>query len=227
MAIGNNISLKTIPLSSDQGWKEKSWQLEKKRAQAVNRGKVWLCLRIAGISIEHQLQWRKEALFVENAKALVTVWSCVRNRVVKWGFETEDWNIKRTCLVERTGYRNRGKSYPRSVFPHKNLTELSLSKLEVMVRARANEVCLAFSDVDSNDAVVHVPVVSSSFVPHEVNAVHTEYYLSQPAKGSSKDFSEHISLFIWIRHNRPPVSHRPDKLVCKPCLVGSFSVKSV
>ena len=82
---------------------------------------------------------------------------------------------------------NAGKSCLSSDCADRTLTEFGLSELEMMARAKAQDLG-PDSHVVSSDGMVRVPTVGSSGGPPDVGAVRTKYYPSQSAKTLLKDF---------------------------------------
>ena len=95
-------------------------------------------------------------------------------------------------MAFRSGIRkaNAGNSCLSSDGADKTLTEFGLSELEMMARAKAQELG-PDSHVMSRDGMVRVPMVGSSGGLPNSNAVRTKYYPSQSAKSLLKDFFEH------------------------------------
>ena len=95
-------------------------------------------------------------------------------------------------MTFRSGIRkaNAGKSCLSSDGADKTLTELGLSELEMMARAKAQELG-PDSLVVSSDGMVRVPTVGSSGGLPDANTVRTKYYPSHSAKSLMKDFFEH------------------------------------
>ena len=88
-------------------------------------------------------------------------------------FETEGGiDEESAALLGGTGKDSGGKLCPSSEYLEKTLTDWGLSQLEMMARAKADEVGPGF-DVRSSDGMVRVPFVDSSGVPPEVDAVGT------------------------------------------------------
>ena len=85
---------------------------------------------------------------------------------------------------------NAGKSCLSSDGADRTLTELGLPELEMMARAKAQELG-PDSHVVSSDGLVHVPTVGSSGWLPDASAVRTKYVPSQSAKSFLKDFFEH------------------------------------
>ena len=77
-----------------------------------------------------------------------------------------------------------------AVTADRTLTDFGLSELEMMARAKAQELGPG-SHVVSSDGMVRVPIVGSSGGPPDVGAVRTKYYPSQSAKSLLNDFFEH------------------------------------
>ena len=88
------------------------------------------------------------------------------------------------------GKANAGKSCLSSDGADRMLTEFGLSELEMIARAKAQELGPDFHLV-SSDGMVLVPTVGSSGRLPDANAVRTKYYPSQSAKSFLKDFFEH------------------------------------
>ena len=88
------------------------------------------------------------------------------------------------------GKANAGKSRLSSDGADRTLTEFGLSELEMMARAKAQELGPE-SHVVSRDGMVLVPTVGSSGRLSDANAMRTKYYLSQSAKSLLKHFFEH------------------------------------
>ena len=70
------------------------------------------------------------------------------------------------------------------------MTEFGLSELEMMARAKAQELG-PVSHVVSGDGMVRVPTVGSSGGLPDANAVRTKYYPSQSARSLLRVFFEH------------------------------------
>ena len=87
----------------------------------------------------------------------------------------------------------------------RTLTELRLSELELMARAKAQELG-PDSRVVSSDGVVRVPTVGSSGGLPDANAVQTMDYPSQSAKSLLKDFLSIIRPLVWMQHIRQQAS---------------------
>ena len=85
---------------------------------------------------------------------------------------------------------NAGKSCLSSDCGDRTLIEFGLLELEMMARAKAQELG-PDSHVVSSDGMVRVPTVGSSVGLTDVGAVRTKYYPSQSAKTLFKDFFEH------------------------------------
>ena len=85
---------------------------------------------------------------------------------------------------------NAGKSYLSSDCADRTLTEFGLSELEMMARAKAQELG-PDSRVVSSGGMVRVPPVGSSGGLPDFDAVRTKFYPSQSAKGLLKCFFEH------------------------------------
>ena len=83
-----------------------------------------------------------------------------------------------------------GKSCLSSDYTDRTLTEFGLSELEMLARAKAQDLG-PDSHVVSSDGMVRVPTVVSSGRLPDANAVRTKYYPSQSAKSLFKDFFEH------------------------------------
>ena len=88
-----------------------------------------------------------------------------------------------------TGRVNAGKSCLSSDYTDRTLTEFGLSELEMMARAKAQELG-PDSHVVSSDGMMRVPTVGSSGGLPDANAERTKYYPSQSAKSLLKDFFE-------------------------------------
>ena len=88
------------------------------------------------------------------------------------------------------GRVNAGKSCLSSDYADRTLTEFRLSELEMMARAKAQELGRN-SHVVSSDGMVRVPTVGSSGELPGVNVVRTKFYPNQTAKSFLKDFFEH------------------------------------
>ena len=82
-----------------------------------------------------------------------------------------------------------GKSCLSSDYTDKTLTEFGLSELEMMARAKAQELG-PDSHVVSSDGMVRVPTVGSSGGLSDANAERTKYYPSHSAKSLLKEFFE-------------------------------------
>ena len=94
-------------------------------------------------------------------------------------------------MAFRSGIRkaNAGKSCLSSYGADKTLSEFGLSELEMMARAKAQELG-PDSHVWSSDGMVRIPAVGSSGGLPDSNAVRTKYYPSQSARSLMKDFFE-------------------------------------
>ena len=93
------------------------------------------------------------------------------------------------AFQSESGRATAGKSCLSSDYADRTLTDFGLSELEMMARAKAQELG-PNSNVVSSDGMVRVPtVVSSGGVP-DANAARTKYYPSQSAKSLLKDFFE-------------------------------------
>ena len=90
----------------------------------------------------------------------------------------------------RFGRATAGTSCLGSDCADKILTEFGLSELEMMARAKAQELG-PDSQLVSSDGMVRVPTVDSSGGPPDVGAVRTKYHPSQSAKSLLEDFFEH------------------------------------
>ena len=88
------------------------------------------------------------------------------------------------------GRVNVRKSCLSSNYTDRTLTEIGLSELEMMARAKAQELG-PDSHVVSNNGLVRVPTMGSSGGFLDANAVRTKYYPNQSAKSLLKDFFEH------------------------------------
>ena len=88
------------------------------------------------------------------------------------------------------GRVNAGKSCLSSDGADRTLTEFGLSVLEMMARAKAQELG-PDSHVVPSDGLVRVPTVGSSGGLPDANAARTKYYPSQSAKSLLKAFFEH------------------------------------
>ena len=84
---------------------------------------------------------------------------------------------------------NVGKSCLSSDYTDRTLTEFGLSELEMMARAKAQDLG-PDSHVVSSDGMVRVPTVGSSGGLPDANAERTKYYPSQSAKSFLKHFFE-------------------------------------
>ena len=105
-------------------------------------------------------------------------------------FETGDGSDEECMGLQREiGRVNAEKSRLSSDCADKTLTEFGLSELELMARAKAQELG-PDSHVVSSDGMVRVPTVGSSGGPPDVVAVRTKNYPSQSAKSFLKDFFE-------------------------------------
>ena len=94
------------------------------------------------------------------------------------------------------GKANAGKSCLSSDGADRTLTEFRLSELEMMARAKAQELRPG-SHVVSSDGMVRVPTVSPSGGLPNANAARTKYYPSQSAKSLLKGiFSNTIRLLV-------------------------------
>ena len=97
---------------------------------------------------------------------------------------------------ESLGFRNEieranpGNSCLSSDCADRTLTEFGLSELELMARAKAQEMGPE-SHVVSSNGLVRVPTIGSPGGPPDANAVRTKYYPGQFAKSFLKDFFEH------------------------------------
>ena len=91
---------------------------------------------------------------------------------------------------------NAVKSCLNSDYADETLTEFGLSELEMMARAKAQELG-PDSHVVSSDGMVRVPTVVSSGGLPDANAVRTKCYPSQSAKSLLKDFFEHNPPTHW------------------------------
>ena len=99
---------------------------------------------------------------------------------------------KNVALRSRIGRVNTGKSCLSGNYAEKTLTEIGLSELHRMARAKTGELGPG-SCVVSSDGMVPVPTMVSSGVPPYVGAVRTKYYPSQSAISLLKAFFEHNS----------------------------------
>ena len=142
--------------------------------------------------IIQQHRWEVQTMLVVSEKLLEPTLSpkvCLHQRWLLSKLEME-W---RECCNNRCNWeRQRGKSCPSSVYPHKILTELRLSELEMMARAKAGEMGPSFN-VESSDGMFCVPTVDSFGVPQDIDAVRTKNYSSQAAKSLLKDFFWRLS----------------------------------
>ena len=126
----------------------------------------------------------------QKAKGFETESKCVlRPKIV--AFEIGDGSDQE-CMAFRNeiGSVNAGKLCLGSDCADGTLTEFHLSELEMMARAKAQELG-PDSHVVSSDGMVRVPTVGSSGGLPDANAVRTKYYPSQSAKSSLEDFFEH------------------------------------
>ena len=82
------------------------------------------------------------------------------------------------------------KSCLSNDYTDRTLTEFGLSELEMMARAKAQELGPDYHVV-SSDGMVRVPTMGSSGGFLDANAVRTKYYPSQSAKSLLKDFFEY------------------------------------
>ena len=112
----------------------------------------------------------------------------LRPKVV--AFEVGDGSDGESAAFQsESGRADAGKSCLSSDFVDRTLTDFGLSELEMMARAKAQELG-PNSNVVSSDGMVRVPtVVSSGGVP-DANAARTKYYPSQSAKSLLKDSFE-------------------------------------
>ena len=85
---------------------------------------------------------------------------------------------------------NAGKPCLSSDGADRTMTEFGLSELEMMARAKTQELG-PDSHVVSSDGMVRVPTVGSSGELPDANAVRTKYYPSKSAKSLLKYFFEH------------------------------------
>ena len=124
------------------------------------------------------------------AKGSGTEAECVlRPEIV--AFEIGDGSDEeRMAFRSDIGRVNAGKSCLSSDRADRTLTEFGLSELEIMARAKAQEL-EPDSHIVSSDGIVCVPTVSSSGGLPNANASRTKYYPSQSAKSFLKDFFEH------------------------------------
>ena len=88
------------------------------------------------------------------------------------------------------GKANAGKSCLSSDGADRTLTEFGLSELEMMVRAKTQELG-PDSHVVSSDGMVRVPTIGFSGGLPDADAVRTKYYPSQSAKSFWKVYFEH------------------------------------
>ena len=100
-----------------------------------------------------------------------------------------------------TGRVTAGKSCLSSECADKTLTEFELSELEMIARAKAQELG-PDSHVVSSDGMVRVPTVGSSAGPPDVGAVRTNYYPRQSAKSLLRNFFEHNPPIFGMLHVR-------------------------
>ena len=107
-------------------------------------------------------------------------------------FEIGDGNYEENMAFRSDiGRENAGRSCLSSDGADRTVTELGLSELEMMARAKAQELG-PDSQVVSSDVMVQIPTVGSSGGLLDANAARTKYYPSQSAKSLLKDFFEHI-----------------------------------
>ena len=124
------------------------------------------------------------------AKRSETETECVL-RPKSVAFEIGDGSDEESMAFRKEiGRINGGKSCLSSDFADRTLTEFGLPELEMMARAKAQEL-VPDSHVVSSDGMVRVPTVGSSGGLPDANAVRTKYYPSQSAKSLLKDFFEH------------------------------------
>ena len=106
-------------------------------------------------------------------------------------FEIGDGSDEESMAIRgEIGRVNVGKSCLSSDYTDRILTEFGLSELEMMARAKAQELG-PDSHVVSSDGMMRVPTMGSSGGFLDANVVRTEYYPSQSTKSLLKDFFEH------------------------------------
>ena len=130
------------------------------------------------------------ASFKRKAEGVETEGECVlRPKTV--AFEIGDGSDE-TSMAFRSeiGRVNAGKSCLSSDYADRTLTEFGLSELEMMARAKTQELG-PDSHVVSSDGMVRVPTVGFSGGLPDANAARTKYCPSQSAKSLLKDFFEH------------------------------------
>ena len=127
---------------------------------------------------------------IRRVKECETEAECVlRPKVV--AFEIRDRSEEESMAFRIDfGKVNAGNSRLSSDGADGTLTEFGLSVLEMMARAKAQELGLD-SHVVSGDGMVRVSTVGSSGGLSDAKAVRTKYYPSQSAKIILKDFFEH------------------------------------
>ena len=112
----------------------------------------------------------------------------LRPKVV--AFEIGDGSDGESAAFQsESGRANAGKSCLSSDYADRTLTDFGLSELEMMARAKAQELG-PNSNVVSSDGMVRVPTVVSSAGLPDATAARTKYYPSQSAKSLLKDFFE-------------------------------------
>ena len=126
----------------------------------------------------------------QKSKASEAEGECVlRPKIV--AFEIVDGSDEESLAFRsEIGRVNVGKSCLSSDYTDRTMTEFGLSELEMMARAKAQELG-PDSHVVSSDGMVRVPTVGSSGGLPDANAVRTKYCPSQSAKDLLKDFFEH------------------------------------
>ena len=128
------------------------------------------------------------AIGKRKSKGSETEGECVlRPKIV--AFEIGDGSDEESMAFRKEISRvNVGKSCLSSDYTDRTLTEFGLSELEVMARAKAQELG-PDSHVVSSDGMVRVPTVGSGRLL-DANAERTKYYPSQSAKSLLKNFFE-------------------------------------
>ena len=140
-------------------------------------------------------------------------------------FEFRDGSNKESMAFRSgIGKANAGNWCLSSDSADKTLTEIGLSELEMMARAKALELG-PDSHVVSSDGMVRVPTVGSSGGLPDAEAVRTKYYPSQSAKSFLMDFFEHnppTHLDAAHQTTSFKLQCRPDDTIREGCGFGSI-----
>ena len=134
----------------------------------------------------------------------------LRPKVV--AFEIGDGSDEESAAFQsEIGRANAGKWCLSSDYADRTLTEFGLSELEMMARAKAQELG-PDSHVVSKDGMVRVPTVGSCGGLPGANAARTKFYTSQSAKSLLKDFFE-LNLPTHLDATHQTTSFSADQMI--------------